>query len=235
MLNKKKTKYVWFAVIALILSFGTFSMIQMGSAHSPKFIDLKFFGADGPIENQNLSVYFVHGVSNTSYHYIETVEIEFWNLTDAFWTNLGDKPIDRIVEADVLDTDIVDEYLEDKVAFNKTYTEQHDDGIDTQDTLVIHHNYSIAEYNDDNNLTGTPNALNITYFTFIRVTAYCNLGGSFTNTVLAGQQWYDLEHSMIEAVVPTLVCSVVILTPLVIWIIIAKHKEKRAIKEGVSR
>jgi len=212
-MRNNKLKYVWLTCFTLILSFGCIT--QMSSAHSPKFIDLKFY-----LDDQILSIYYVHGVSNTSYHFIQTVEIEFFNISTEFFDTL-DKPIDKIVEADVLEM-----YLIELVVFNATYTEQHDDTADTQDTLIVHDNITVTDY--------IP-TLNVTYWTYIRVTAYCNLGGNFTQNALAGQIWYDIEHSMIEAVVPTLVCAVVILTPLVIWVIIGKQKQKREITQEVTQ
>ncbi len=212
---KNKTKYVWFAAIALILSISAFS--NMASAHSPKFIDLKFY-----LDDQILSVYYTHGVSNTSYHYIETVKFQFFNLSSQF-----DTDIDNLIATGELENrsyieehHIMESYLIEEVTFNITYTEQESDHHEHQ---IFHHNYTVTDY--------VP-TLNVTYWDYIRVTAYCNLGGQFTKNEIAGQIWYDIEHSMIEAVVPTLVCAVVILSPLVVWAIIGKRKQKREITQG---
>ena len=226
-MRNKKLKTFMFVSFVLLLSVNLIAQSQMARAHSPKFIDLKFY-----LDDQVLSIYYVHGVSDTTFHYINNTEIEFYNLSEAFLpyidgliSNGTIDGRDKIVEAH-----IKEEFLEDRVAFNVTYTEQHDDSIDTQDTLIVHDNITV---NDP--LDGGIAGLNITYWTFIRVTAHCNQGGNFTQTALAGQVWYDIEHSMIEAVVPTLVCAVIILTPLVVWAIIGKRREKRKITQEVSQ
>lgn len=225
---KKKTKYI--LLLSLTFLLGISSAIQMGSAHSPKFIDLKFY-----LPEQVLSVYYFHGVSNTSYHYIETVEFEFFNLSTDFDTYIDGLIADGdlINRSYIQEHHVKEEFLIDRVAFNVTYTSQHDDTGDTQDTAIIHHNYTIADY--------VP-TLNVTYWTYIRVTAYsgcdsssCELGGQFTQVALAGQIWYDIEHSMIEALVPTLVCAAVILAPLATWAIIGKRKQKREINQEVLK
>ncbi|MHA1110880.1 MAG: hypothetical protein ACTSRE_07230 [Promethearchaeota archaeon] len=214
MLNKK-TKYVWLTAFALILSFSAFSM--MTSAHSPKFIDVKFY-----LDDQILSVYYTHGVSNTSYHYIETVQFQFFNLSSQF-----DTDIDHLIATGELENrtyieehHVQESHLIEEVTFNITYTEQESEDHEHQ---IFHHNYTVADY--------VP-TLNVTYWDYIRVTGYCNLGGQFTKNEIAGQIWYDIEHSMIEAVVPTLICSVVVLTPLGIWAIIGKRREKRKATDG---
>ncbi|TFH30727.1 MAG: hypothetical protein E4G98_01495 [Promethearchaeota archaeon] len=64
-------------------------------------------------------------------------------------------------------------------------------------------------------------------WTLLIVTAYCHLGGSFTSAVLVGHPWYDIEHSMLEAVVPTIACAIVVMMPLALWRIFGKKQKKQ--------
>ncbi|MBN2156931.1 MAG: hypothetical protein JW776_12885 [Candidatus Lokiarchaeota archaeon] len=216
-MRNKNVKYLWLMAFGLMLIFNLST--QMGSTHSPKFIDLKYYFNDGV-----LSVYYTHGVSNTSYHYVDLVEFKFFNLTDE-WMNTGNDgepwtEEDKIEQPDVTDEDII------LIAnFNVTYDKQEDDSLDTQDTQIFHHNYTIADYNA---------SLEIQYWTYIRVTAHCNLGGSFTNDIIAGHLWWDEPHSFLEALVPTAICTLVVLAPIIIWAIIGKQKEKRKNNQEVQ-
>jgi len=231
MLNKK-TKCIWLSAFVLIVTFSAFSMMTPVTAHSPKFVDVKFY-----LPEQVLSVYITHGVSDTSYHYIETVQIQFFNLSTEFFTY-----VDGLIDAGEMENrsfiqehHVKEEFLTEYIAFNITYTEQESEEHEHQ---IFHHNYIMSDYFGE---VGFP--FIIEHYTYIRVTAYSgcadpevDLGGQFTKNELAGQIWYDIEHSMIEALVPTLVCAVVVLTPLVIWAIIGKRREKReALMEVASK
>jgi len=181
------------------------------SAHDPRYIDLKYYE-----EDQILSVYIDHGVSNSSYHYINRVTIEFYELPQSLVDSFISDPdrriesegdIHRFGEYKIQEADVFDHVdlksMNGTLMMDVSYTSQPED-------LIIHYNYSIE----------------CPEWTLILVTAYCNLGGSFTQTLISGHPWYDPEHSMIEAVVPTLVCSVVVMTPLALWRIFGKKKEE---------
>ena len=210
----KKLKTVWALLISFIILAGISSSSINASAHDPRFIDIKYYEDD-----QVLSVYVTHGVSDSEYHYTERITIEFYELPESliknFTTNpdyllVSDKPeLEEkkfgkyaIQEADVFDA--VDlNTLNSTLMIDEHYTSQKED-------LINHYNYT----------------LECPEWTLIVVTAYCSLGGSYTHSLISGHPWYDIEHSMIEAVVPTLVCSVIVMTPLALWRIFGKKKEE---------
>ncbi|TFG20169.1 MAG: hypothetical protein EU530_04040 [Promethearchaeota archaeon] len=220
---KKRTKYVLLISFVVLLSATSFT--QMARGHSPKFIDVKFY-----LDDQILSVYYTHGVSNTSYHYVETVVFEFYNISSDFTSQYPPDPdytVDKITQHDF------HYYFEDHpedftliAEFNETYTKQEDDSLDTQDTQIFHHNYTIADYNA---------TLDVEYWTYIRVTAYCKLGGQYTNDIIAGHWWWDEPHSFMEALLPTALCTFFVLLPIIVWSVIGKIKEKRKVDQEVTR
>ena len=173
--NNKKIKWALLISLTIFTSF-TFGSIN-ASAHDPRFIDMKYYE-----EDQILSVYIVHGVSDSEYHYVGRVIIEFLELPESlieeFTTNpdyklvadsKGDQEAEEelfgplaITEADVFD--VVDlSTLNSTIMIDEEYTNQTND-------LVTHHNYSIE----------------CPEWTFIVVTAYCNLGGVYTHSLISG-------------------------------------------------
>ena len=207
----KNKNFQWFLLIFMIISISFTYGTMNASAHDPRYIDLKYYE-----EDQILSVYIDHGVSNSSYHYINRVTIEFYELPQSLVDSFISDPdrriesegdIHRFGEYKIREADVFDHVnlksMNGTLMMDVSYTSQPED-------LIIHYNYSIE----------------CPEWTLILVTAYCNLGGSFTQTLISGHPWYDPEHSMIEAVVPTLVCSVVVMTPLALWRIFGKKKEE---------
>ncbi len=207
----KNKNFQWFLLIFMIISISFTYGTMNASAHDPRYIDLKYYE-----EDQILSVYIDHGVSNSSYHYINRVTIEFYELPQSLVDSFISDPdrriesegdIHRFGEYKIQEADVFDHVdlksMNGTLMMDVSYTSQPED-------LIIHYNYSIE----------------CPEWTLILVTAYCNLGGSFTQTLISGHPWYDPEHSMIEAVVPTLVCSVVVMTPLALWRIFGKKKEE---------
>ena len=96
----KNVKSLCMLTIGMILVLNLTA--QFGSAHSPKFIDLKFY-----LDDQVLSIYYVHGVSDTTLHYINNTEIEFYNLSSSFFTY-----IDELIANETIDGyDKIVEYL----------------------------------------------------------------------------------------------------------------------------
>jgi len=212
MTNNKNLKWVLLISLAFIVSFA-FGTIN-ASAHDPRFIDIKYYEDD-----QVLSVYVTHGVSDSEHHYTERITIEFYELPESLIENFTTNPDYLLVsddqekeeekfgkyaiqEADVFD--VIDlNTLNSTLMINETYTSQKED-------LINHYNYT----------------LECPEWTLIVVTAYCSLEGSYTYSLISGHPWYDIEHSMIEAVVPTLVCTIIVMTPLALWRIFGKKKKE---------
>ncbi|RLI64527.1 MAG: hypothetical protein DRO88_07045 [Promethearchaeia archaeon] len=207
-INKKK---IWVSLMFFIMIISFTTGVKNISAHDPRYIDLKYYEDD-----QVLSVYIVHGISNSSRHYINKVKIEFCQLPDSLieeFTSdpsreiVGEGEIERFGTIKIKEEDVFD--VIDLNEMNKTlklevnYTSQAED-------LIIHYNYTIE----------------CPEWTLVVVTAYCNMNGSFTQTLISGHPWYDPEHHIIEAVVPTLVCSVIVMIPLVIRRTIARKRQK---------
>ena len=208
MTNNKNLKWGLLISLTIIVSFTVGSI--NASAHDPRFIDIKYYE-----DEQVLSVYVTHGVSDSEYHYTERITIEFYELPESlievFTTNpdyllvsdkqeLEEKKFGKyaIQEADVFD--VVDlNTLNKTLMWDENFTSQQED-------LINHYNFTLE----------CPER------TLIVVTAYCSLEGSYTHSLISGHPWYDIEHSMIEAVVPTLVCTVI----LALWRIFGKKKEE---------
>ena len=212
MITKRKSLSTLLVIAILVVAFS--SSLGNVSAHTPRYIDLKYYD-----EENVLSVYVTHGVSDSTYHYVDRITIEVLALpasmveeftTDEKWLlKSPDQELEEskfgkywIQEADVYDDPRV--HLEDAtLVLEANYTEQ----VNHQ---INHYNYTDMDYPE---------------WTLFIVTAYCNSGGSYTNALIVGHPWYDIEHSMLEAVVPTLICSVIVLTPLALWRISNKKKE----------
>ena len=153
-----------------------------------------------------LSVYYTHGVSDYDYHFIGTVIIEYYELLNSSYKQHNPE----LTVGEVL------EHAQPNKTHEFVYT-YHDQGTHQ----VFHVNY-----------TDLPDAED---FTLINVTAICNLGGSYSNSIVVGNQpYYDPEHSMIEALVPTIICSVVTMTPLAIHRIVRKVKDDKKKKSGMK-
>ena len=211
MLKNKKLRWALLISLSIIASFTVGSI--NASAHDPRYIDLKYYDQDNI-----LSVYITHGVSDSEYHYIDRVTIELYELPESlieeFTTNpdyilVSKDPEDAkekwgeyaIEEADVFE--VIDIYSNNTLHTDESYDHQEEDQIN-------HYNYT----------------LDCPEWTLIVFTAYCSIGGNYTHSVIAGHPWFDIEHSMLEAVVPTLICSAVVLTPLALWRVFGKKPEE---------
>ena len=210
----KKLKAVWALLISFIILAGIGSSSINASAHDPRFIDIKYYEDD-----QVLSVYVTHGVSDSEYHYTERITIEFYELPESLIENFTTNP-DYLLVSD-------DQELEEE-KFGK-YAIQEADVFDVVDlntlnkTLMWDENFTSQQEDLINHYNFT---LECPEWTLIVVTAYCSLEGSYTHSLISGHPWYDIEHSMIEAVVPTLVCTVIVMAPLALWRIFGKKKEE---------
>ena len=212
MTNNKNLKWALLISLALIVSFA-FGSIN-ASAHDPRFIDIKYYEDD-----QVLSVYVTHGVSDSDYHYTERITIEFYELPEEMIENFTTNPDYLLVSND---------QEEEEAKFGKYAIQEADvfDVIDLSElnsTLMIDEHYTSQEEDLINHYNFT---LECPEWILIVVTAYCSLEGSYTHSLISGHPWYDIEHSMIEAVVPTLVCTVVVMTPLALWRIFGKKKKE---------
>lgn len=201
--------------LTIIMSFS--SGIVNVSAHSPTYIDLKYYEIE-----ETLSVYITHGVSDSDYHYVETVVIEFFELPEAlleeFLTNEDYKLVARD-EADqeaeekkfgkykIEQADVFDEHP--LITLNLTAQFVHD--YTSQNThQVFHYNYTLV----------APE------WTLIVVSALCNREGLYVKTLISGHPWYDIEHHITEAIQPTIIWSVIVMTPLALWRIFGKKEEE---------
>ncbi len=218
MTKNKNLKWALLISLTIITSFTVGSI--NASAHDPRFIDLKYYA-----EDQILSVYITHGVSDSEYHYTERVTVEFYELPEWLIENFTTNPdylliardendqegeeyrfgIYKIEEADVFDAVNVST-LNSTLMLDNHYTSQEED-------LINHFNYTIE----------------CPEWTLIVVTAFCSLGGSYTHSLISGHPWYDIEHHISEAILPTVVLSIIVMTPLAIIRIFGK-KEKEEVK-----
>ena len=214
----KKIKTVRVLLISLII----FSVMSSGninaSAHAPNYVDIKYYDQD-----EVLSIYITHGVSDYEYHYVDQVIIELYELPESLieeFTTNPDYIIKSTNEKDqeaeenlfggkygIQEADVFDVFsLEDNLPF-ETYI--HD--YDNQEThQVFHYNYSLS----------------ISEWTLVVVTAVCRLEGQRSQSLLTGHPWYDPPHNMIEAVVPATICAIIVLTPLAILRIFGKKPEE---------
>ena len=216
MTNKKKT--VWPLLISLIIIAGIFSSSINASAHAPNYVDIKYFDQD-----EVLSIYITHGVSDYDYHYVDQVIIDLYELPESliteFTTNLdyrfnSTNAKDQAAEEELFggfygveEADVFDVFSLEDNSPNETYTHNYN----SQEThQVFHHNYSLS----------------IPEWTLIVVTAVCKLEGNFSQSRLSGHPWYDPPHNMIEAVVPAVICSVIVLTPLALFRIFGNKPEE---------
>jgi hypothetical protein len=212
MINNKKIRWVLFISLTIIASF-TFGSIY-ASAHDPRYLDLKYY------EDENtLSVYVTHGVSDRTYHYINRVTVEIYELPASLIEDFETDPKWILVSADqrlenekfgpywIEKGDVFDEV--DLSVLNRTLEidEQYDEQLEDQ---INHYNYTM-DYPE---------------WTLMVVTAFCNIGGSFNNSFMVGHPWYDVEHHISEAIVPTIVCAIVIMSPLALWRIFGKKPEE---------
>ncbi|MCP4761889.1 MAG: hypothetical protein GY870_08905 [archaeon] len=189
MLKKKNIVLIFLAVFVIFTS-----NLWTANAHSPKFVDLKYYD-DGV-----LSVYITHGVSDTDYHYVDAVIIEYYNLSESF-INAYDG--EHITEEYIFEEGSPTKSWE--IVYNYTSQETHQ---------IFHFNY-----------TSLPLAVN---WTIIKVTAICNKGGSFSHSLVVDHYpYYDEEHSMSEAIIPTLGCTIIVMTPLLVIGITRKDKSQK--------
>ena len=215
MTNNKNLK--WSLLISLIFLVGFATGSINASAHDPRFIDMKYYA-----EDQILSVYTVHGVSDSEYHYIERVVIEFLELPESLIEKFTTDP------AYLLEADSSDDQEAEVEIFGKYWIREADvfDVIDVSTlnrTLILDEHYT----NQTNDLVSHYNyTIDAAEWTLIVVTAYCSLGGSYTHSLISGHPWYDNEHHIIDMVVPTIVCSIIVMTPLALWKIFGKKKKE---------
>ena len=225
MTNNKNLKWALLISLTIITSFTVGSIFA--SAHDPRYIDIKYYpNADTP-ELSELSIYITHGVSDSDYHFTERVLVEFYELPEWLieeWTTNPDYEliardendqageenrfgIYKIEEADLYGRDDIDvTALNHTLVINDLHTNQDED-------LINHYVYE----------------MDIPEWTLIVVTALCSLGGSYTYSLISGHPWYDIEHHITEAIPPTIMLSIIVLTPLVILRIFGK-KEKGEVK-----
>jgi len=213
MTNNRKT--VWTLLICFTIVAGiSFSSIN-ASAHAPNFVDMKYYAQD-----EILSVYITHGVSDYDYHYVDTVIIDFYELPESLIDDFKENnvleardPGDQEVEESIFskiaiqEADVFDVFsLEDNIPTNTTIY-----NYDSQAThQVFHNNYSIY----------------IPEWTLIVVTAVCRLEGNYSVALVSGHPWYDPEHSILEAAVPTVIMSIIVMTPLALLRIFGKKPEE---------
>ncbi|WP_457558399.1 hypothetical protein [Candidatus Harpocratesius sp.] len=199
-MKKIKNTKVILIIIAIILIVNV-SNLRDGVAHSPKYVDLKYYE-----QEQILSIYITHGVSDLNYHYVETVKIELYDVLNDTFKNENQNH--SFTEQSILTFGSLNKTQEFIYHYTNQSTHQ-----------IFHLNISLSANE----------------WTLINVTAICNLGGQFSNTMVVGHYpYYDVEHSMIEAVVPTIICSIVTMTPLFILRIVRRNKTRKINDKGLE-
>ncbi|MHA1522518.1 MAG: hypothetical protein ACTSRK_20305 [Promethearchaeota archaeon] len=215
MTNNKNVKWALFISLIFLVSFTTGSINV--SAHDPRFIDMKYYA-----EDQILSVYIVHGVSDSEYHYIENVIVEFVELPESLIENFTTDP-KYLLQASSPD----DQEAEESI-FGKYWIRAADvyDAVDVSTlnrTLMLDEHYT----NQTNDLVSHYNyTIEAPEWTLIVVTAVCSLGGSYKYSLISGHPWFDEEHHILDMIVPTIICSIIAMTPLAIWRIFGKKKKE---------
>ena len=214
MINNQNLRWVLLISLTIIASFTVGSI--NASAHDPRYIDLKYYD-----QEKILSVYITHGVSDSEYHYISRVIVELYELPESlieeFTTNPDYllKSADQVTENEkfglywIEEADVFD--VVDLNTLNSTLEidEQYDHQIEDQ---INHYNYTIQS--------------DCPEWTLLVVTAFCIMGGSYSHSVIAGHPWYDIEHHMIEAVLPTIACAIIVMAPLALWRIFGKKPKE---------
>ncbi len=205
----KKKMYV--LIISLTVIATIFSGIGKADAHDPRFIDLKYFA-----DENRLSSYITHGVSDSEFHYIDEVTIELYELDPDLIEEFKTNPDYLMVSADPEDAKEKwgDYMIEEKDVFGDDI-KNIDHYLSTLNrTFEMNFNYTLQDHHQINQYNYT---LTAPEWTLIVYTAHCSLNGTYTQTLISGHPWFDLEHSMLEAVVPTIVCTIIVMTPLAFW------------------
>jgi len=215
MTNIKNMKWVLLISLTIITSFTVGSIYA--SAHDPRYIDIKYY----PDETK-LSVYITHGVSDSEHHFVERITVEFYELPGWLIDNFMNGSYDLIVDES-------DKEGEENRFGIYNITEA--DVFDAVDVNTLNHTLMI----DDHHINQTEDLINhyvydieIPEWTLIVVTAFCSLEGSYTYSLISGHPWYDIEHHISEAILPTIVLSIIVLTPLAILRIFGKKEKKEA-------
>ena len=219
-------------LISLTIITGLSSGIVNGSAHSPRYIDLKYYAGEGEAEGV-LSAYFTHGVSDNTSHYVYRVIVEFYELPEALLEEIqSDDPENPYI---LRARDEADQEAENAkfgyYAIRKADVfEGHNAKQARADWLASHNGTVKFVYNYTNQPEHQVFHHNYTMYapewTLIAVTALCIDGGFFTKTHISGHPWYDIEHHISEAFVPTIVCSIIVMTPLAILRKFGKKEEE---------
>ncbi|MCK5342991.1 MAG: hypothetical protein KAR20_06285 [Candidatus Heimdallarchaeota archaeon] len=232
---KTRKKAVWVLLTFTFITGITFSNSLFANAHAPNYVDIKYYDLDftnddnGFINDDlalldnHLSIYITHGVSDSDIHYVNEVIVEFFDLPKLFLdeyngTKFYDHEDQEFYPDGTLKSDrIEEEHVHD---IEHLLTRSTNPALET-----IHVFYEGQETHQVFHLNIT---IEIPEWTYVVATAVCITGEEFnrSQSIISGHPWYDIEHSMIEAVVPTLICSVVVLTPLALWRIFGKKPEE---------
>jgi len=218
MTNNKKIRGALLISLTIIVSF-TIGSIN-ASAHDPRYIDFKYYD-----EEQLLSVYVTHGVSDSEYHYVVKITVEYYELPEWLINEFLTNEAYKLVAIDKADQ-------EAEEAIYGEYAIQEADVFDAVDvntlnkTLIIEDNHTNQAEDLINHYTYD---LDIPEWTLIVVTAFCSLGGDYTHSLISGHPWYDIEHHISEAILPTIVLTIIVMIPLAILRIFGK-KNKEEVK-----
>jgi hypothetical protein len=216
-------------LISLTIIVGLSSGIMTVSAHSPRYIDLNYYA-----EEEVLSAYFTHGVSDSDSHYVFRVIVEFYELDEALLEAItSDDPENPYI---LKARDEADQEAENEkfgyYAIQQTdvFTEGHTIKLAKAHWLASHNSTIAATYNytsqEEHQIFHHNYTLDIPEWTLIAVTALCSNGGFYTKTLISGHPWYDIEHHITEAIVPTIICSIIVMTPLAIFRIFGEKKKE---------
>jgi len=171
-----------------------------------------------------VSVYITHGVSDSEYHFVERITVEFYELPEWLIEEWTTNPDYLLIARD--ENDQAGE--ENRFGIYKI---QEADVFDAVDVNTLNKTLMI----DDNHTNQTEDLINhyvyeleIPEWTLIVVTAFCSLEGAYTYSLISGHPWYDIEHHISEAILPTIVLSIIVLTPLAILRIFGKKEKKEA-------
>ncbi|MHA1737862.1 MAG: hypothetical protein ACTSWD_04695, partial [Candidatus Heimdallarchaeota archaeon] len=215
---------------ALLISLTIITSFTVGSinasAHDPRYIDIKYYPNTDSPELSELSVYITHGVSDSDYHYTERILIEFYELPEWLIEEYTSGEYDLVARDE--NDQAGEEYRFGIYAIQEADFYGRDDlNISTLNkSLLVDEIEDIHTNQDEDLINHYVYELEIPEWTLIVITAFCSIGGAYTYSLITGHPWFDIEHHISEAILPTVILSILVCTPLAIVKIFGKKKKE---------